>query len=113
MDEDTLAEFEKLLNARLAELVEDEAASRDSAGVVELDQTRMGRLSRMDALQQQAMAKASQGRKQLEIRRVRAALGRIRSGDYGYCLECDEDIPLPRLKFNPAAPLCVRCADRT
>lgn len=113
MDSDTLAEYELLLRKRLQELTDDEAASRESAGVVELDQTRMGRLSRMDAMQQQAMAKASQGRQQLEIRRIRAALGRIQSGDYGYCMECDEEIPFRRLQFNSAATLCVTCADRS
>jgi len=41
---------------------------------------------------------------------VAAALKRIESGDYGYCLNCDEEIAVKRLEIDPAAPLCLDCA---
>ena len=77
---------------------------------VELDQQRVGRLSRMDALQQQAMAKESGRRRQVELKRIAAALARIDEDDYGYCFRCGEDIPPARLNIDPACTLCVECA---
>ena len=82
----------------------------DAARPVELDQARVGRLTRMDALQAQAMAQESGRRRRLELRRIEAALARIDSGDYGYCFACDEPIPQSRLAIDPAATLCVGCA---
>lgn len=83
---------------------------KDSSSTVELDQTRTGRLSRMDALQGQAMAKAGHVRSQLELRRLEAALKRIESGDFGYCIDCEESISSARLNANPTVMLCVDCA---
>ena len=100
--------------ARLAEVRETLLATpdNDAAATVELDQTRVGRLSRMDALQGQAMAQASAGRREQALKRIEAALVRISDGSYGYCLNCDEPIALARLEADPAAPLCVACAER-
>ena len=86
---------------------------RDRAeATVELDQQRVGRLSRMDALQQQAMAKASGQRTKLELQRIAGALGRIETGDFGYCLQCGELIAPARLDVDPTAILCVSCATK-
>lgn len=86
------------------------AASRDSRKPVELDQSRVGRLSRMDALQDQAMALETERRREIEIRRIGAALDRVETGDYGYCLTCGEEIAPKRLEFDPATPVCIDCA---
>ena len=105
--------FRKLLETRRSELMDDDALGRAAAGTVELDQTRQGRLSRMDALQQQAMAAETQRRRALEIQRIGAALRRIAEGEYGYCLTCGEDMVLARLEFDPAATQCIACAERS
>ena len=81
-----------------------------SAATVELDQSRVGRLSRMDALQAQAMAQASGRRRDQALRDITAALARIDSGDYGLCESCEEPIAEKRLQFDPAARLCIACA---
>ena len=86
------------------------ATGDDSARVVELDQTSVGRLSRMDALQGQAMSKEQGRRRELELKKISAALRRIESGDYGDCLACDEPIAIRRLTLDPAATLCIDCA---
>lgn len=65
---------------------------RDSSKPVELDQTMVGRLSRMDAMQQQEMALASKRRRDQLLYQIEAGLKRIESGDYGYCIKCDEEI---------------------
>ncbi len=84
----------------------------DAAQIVELDQSRVGRLSRMDALQGQAMSQETQRRRQLGLQKIAAALRRIESDEYGYCLKCDEEIAIRRLEIDPAAPLCITCAEK-
>jgi len=77
---------------------------------VELDQSKVGRLSRMDALQGQAMALESERRRIAELKRIDAALKRLDGDDYGYCVRCDEEIGAARLEFDPAVTNCIRCA---
>lgn len=103
---------EKLL-ARRAELRQISDSARDSRKPVELDQSKVGRLSRMDAMQDQAMAQESERRRAGELQRIEAALERLKSGDYGYCLSCDEAIAPARLELDPAVATCVNCAGRS
>ena len=77
---------------------------------VELDQTRVGRLSRMDALQGQEMAKEKERRRQIELRRIEAALRRLDEGEYGYCITCGDEIATKRLEFDPSVSTCIDCA---
>ncbi|MDX1454602.1 MAG: TraR/DksA C4-type zinc finger protein [Gammaproteobacteria bacterium] len=86
-------------------------ARRTSADTVELDQTRTGRLTRMDALQGQAMARASSARATQRLQAIQRALERIERGDYGECRECGEEIALARLKVDPCALFCIGCAE--
>jgi RNA polymerase-binding transcription factor len=80
-----------------------------AAETVELDQSKVGRLSRIDALQQQAMAQASSGAHSRQLMRVHQALLKIEQGDYGYCEECGKDIPFARLQVQPESDFCVTC----
>ncbi len=82
----------------------------EAARPVELDQTRVGRLSRMDALQGQEMARAAERRRELEVLKIDAALARLEAGDYGWCVTCGEAIATERLKLDPAVPVCIDCA---
>lgn len=84
-------------------------ASRESRGAVTLDQQGVGRLSRMNAMQQQAMALEAERRRQIRLKRIEAALQRIDSGDFGYCAKCGEPIPESRLEIDPISPSCVNC----
>ena len=77
---------------------------------VELDQQAVGRLSRMDAMQQQSMEKAKQVRRIERIKLINAALKRLEDGDYGFCLKCDAHISNGRLKLDPTFSLCIDCA---
>lgn len=86
-------------------------ARSGGADTVELDQARTGRLSRMDALQLQAMAKAGEARAQLELQRIEAALKRIESGTFGDCVDCGKPIAQARLEANPTVIRCVACAE--
>lgn len=105
-------ELKKRIEAELAEterLMRDHAAN---SAPVELDQQSVGRVSRIDAIQVQAMAQAVVKRREARIGRLRAALARIEDGEFGYCLECGEDIAAGRLDVDPTFTHCVRCAGR-
>ena len=110
MNETETAQFRSLIRARLAALDAEDALGEAGQATVELDQQSVGRLSRMDALQNQAMAKANSTRRQAERTRLEAALQRMEDGDYGYCEDCGEDIAPKRLELDPAAPRCIDCA---
>jgi DnaK suppressor protein len=86
-------------------------SENESSKTVELDQSKVGRLSRMDALQGQAMTQETKHRHEEGLRNITSALSRIDSGDYGYCLRCDEHISTARLEVDPAASLCINCAN--
>jgi len=93
-----------------AELQALEATGEAAAETVELDQTKVGRLSRMDALQAQAMSKASNHRRAATLRAIETALQRLDRGDYGECRECGEFINPKRLEFDPTVLHCIECA---
>lgn len=102
---------QKLLKLR-TELQALAESGDESAAIVELDQAKVGRLSRMDAMQAQAMAKASSVRREQMLRKIDAALIRIDNDEYGYCKECDEPINPKRLEFDPTVVLCIDCASK-
>ncbi len=82
----------------------------EDSSTVELDQARTGRLSRMDAMQQQAMVKASIERAQYRVKLLQAALRRIKENRYGLCVTCEEPINPKRLEIDPAILYCIDCA---
>lgn len=110
MNKTQLTQLRQQIMARLADIEAENALGRDAQGVVTLDQQSVGRLSRMDALQNQAMAKAQQTRRDAERTRLDAALRRMDEGEYGWCDDCGDDIALARLQLDPAATRCVSCA---
>ena len=110
MDQKAIANFTKALEDRRAELTELRAVSAKGRDPVTLDQQSVGRVSRIDAMQQQAMAQAQERQRAQELVRIEQALDRIKEDEFGWCLDCGEEIPLKRLEINPAATHCVRCA---
>ena len=104
-------EIRTRLEARRAELEALDATANEATETVELDQARVGRLSRMDALQGQAMAQETLRRHQVELRRIDAALRRVEEGSYGECLACGEPIAPGRLAADPTAIHCLACAE--
>ncbi|PCJ76657.1 MAG: molecular chaperone DnaK [Rhodobacteraceae bacterium] len=103
--------YQTLLETRLTALQSQDETNADSRDTVILDQTSVGRLSRMDAMQQQAMAKATRQNRTTEISAIKNALLRLEEGEYGYCETCGEDIPAKRLELTPTAVRCVNCAN--
>lgn len=102
--------FRQILLERQAELKALNAHAASWRGPVTLDQQSVGRLSRMDAMQQQEMAQAEARRRSSDLARIEMALVRIAEDEYGWCAECGEPIAYKRLEIDPAAALCIGCA---
>ncbi len=93
------------LRKELQQLLEN---SSDGAQPVSLDEP-IGRLSRMDAMQQQSMIQANRRTTQTRLTRIESALRRHASNEYGLCVGCEEEIGYARLKAQPEAPFCIDC----
>lgn len=111
MTPEQLQHFHQELETIRQELLDTLDAGPDT-GPVALDQSRFGRLARMDALQGQAMAQEVRRRKEVRLQQVQSALARIASGTYGACIVCEEEIGQRRLESDPAFPRCLACASR-
>ncbi len=103
-------EVRAALQAELAELSDLQAVSAEARAPVELDQTTQGRLSRMDAMQAQAMALETQRRREVRRSRIEAALKRLDADEFGDCVVCGEEIGTKRLAVDLTTPTCVDCA---
>ncbi len=98
------------LTARRDELNKLSSISAEDRDAVELDQQSVGRLSRVDAMQRQAMAQAQERARATELVRLEQALRRLEDGEYGCCATCGEQIAAARLEVDPAAAVCIECA---
>ena len=86
-------------------------AGFDRGDVVDLDLP-IGRLSRVDAMQQQAMAQAERVRIERRLEQVVAALERVVEGEYGYCCLSGEPIGYARLRARPETPFSVESQEK-
>ncbi len=111
MNGEQLEQARQLLLRQKSELLLMEKDYRSMADTVELDQTRVGRLSRMDAMQSQQMALESARRRQNQILKIEGALRRIESGEYGDCFVCGEGIDERRLAADPTSTRCMGCVE--
>ncbi len=100
--------YKKLLSERYNELQENLKALEESAKPVDLNMP-IGRLSRMDEMQQQQMALNAKKQIQLNLELLEQAQKRLDQGDYGICLKCEEEISEKRLKAKPETAFCTDC----
>lgn len=105
-----MAAIQRKLLVLREELQAESASSESSRETVTLDQTSVGRLSRMDAMQGQAMAKAEEERRQRRLKLISAALMRIDNQEFGECIECGEWISAKRVEWDPLVLKCIDCA---
>ncbi|MGR3344595.1 MAG: TraR/DksA family transcriptional regulator [Paracoccaceae bacterium] len=112
MNKNQLDKYRERLNGMLRDVERQNARGQEGQRTVMLDQQSVGRLSRMDALQQQEMAKATQMRRDQLKTRIDSALARIDEEESGYCVQCGDEIAAPRLENDPAVPTCLSCASR-
>ena len=110
MSKTSLKTFQKRLEEMRQQILHISDVTEDDRKPVALDQSMVGRLSRMDALQGQAMQLETERRRSIELQRIDAALKRIGTGEFGFCLVCDEEIEAKRLLHDPSIPNCMVCA---
>jgi DnaK suppressor protein len=109
LSEAKLAELRSDLDVLARELRDGLDASAEGARPVELDQPAIGRVSRIDAIQQQKMLVANRQAQKSRLQQVQSALRRFDAEEYGECLGCGECVGYPRLKARPEAFLCIEC----
>ena len=111
-EELTEAQFSELLTLLLSrrEMLETQLSESSHAlRPIALDQTLLGRVSRMDAIQQQEVTASTHRLKSIALQKVTNALALFKIGNFGYCRECDNPIGYKRLKAQPESALCLRC----
>lgn len=113
MDTEQLEHFRRRLLELKAQLEAMAQSSAEDVQPVELDQARVGRLSRMDAMQGQAMAQETARRRERQLAAIEGAFRRMSGGEYGYCFSCGEEIDLRRLQADPSSTRCIGCADKS
>ena len=111
MNDKEIEQFRQQLLSLRSELQMMQETYKQTGDTVELDQTRVGRLSRMDAMQAQQMALESSRRRQHQLSKIEGALIRIESAEYGYCFVCGEEIVAQRLIADPTNTRCIECVE--
>lgn len=109
LDEDQLRELRTVLTELVTQIQSALEEAVRSAKPVKLDQQSVGRVSRIDAIQQQQMAAAGKRSMQLRLQQAKAALRAFDADEYGYCKRCEEPIGYPRLSARPETPFCLEC----
>lgn len=111
MTNDQLNKFKQKLLKLQQDLQELQQEFAQSGDIVKLDQSSVGRLSRMDAMQAQQMALEASRRREMNAEKIEGGLRRIESGHFGYCFYCEEAIDIKRLEADPTNTRCLKCAD--
>lgn len=112
MTDNDIAYYRELLDTLQTALEDTQEAADDAAKVVDLDQARFGRLSRMGDMQAQAISLAVNRQRDIQLQRIQGAYQRMERGIYGLCLGCQVPIDRQRLEIDPTAFHCVACAEK-
>lgn len=105
-----LEKYKNMLLSRQAELAAQNEMTTAEIAPVELDQQSVGRLSRMDAMQQKAMSEETRRRRMADLFRIKDALQRMNDDEFGYCQTCGEEIAKARLELDPSVAHCIHHA---
>ncbi len=84
---------------------------KETSKPIDLDQAKIGRLSRMDAMQGQEVALEASRRRKSQLLKADSTLCRIKVGEYGYCFLCNEAIDIRRLDFDPTVAYGIQYAE--
>lgn len=99
------------LETQLKKLEKSMRITDEALKPVELDQTAVGRLSRMDSMISQGMAQGLRDRELAKLHLLRDALGRLQAGTYGICSTCGGTVAFERLMVFPESTTCSKCSD--
>ena len=112
MDPDQIVTFRQILVSLRKELELLNDTSSETTDTVMLDQSKVGRLSRMDAMQAQQMAQETTRRRNLQLQKIDGALRRMETDEYGYCFKCGDEIGEVRLNIDPTSTRCMGCMEQ-
>ena len=104
-----IAEFREELEGQLAKLERSMTITNEALKTVELDQGAVGRLSRMDSLQNQGIAKGLRERESVRLALIQEALQRLDGGTFGVCTVCGATVRIERLFVFPESGTCAPC----
>lgn len=110
LSDNQIEELRGELERALVKLERSMRTTEEAMRPVELDQTAVGRLSRIDSLQNQGLTRNLQEREQAKLGQVVTAFERLEEGTYGVCTECGGEIPFERLMIFPETPTCAACS---
>ncbi len=110
LDEDQIKELTEDLLSLREQITRFLGLTVEGARPVDLDEP-IGRLTRMDAMQQQSLTRASRQGLEVKLRLVKAALESMKREEYGLCRRCGEPTGFRRLKVRPEAPFCITCQE--
>jgi len=111
LTEAQIAELRDELEGQLAKLERSMIVTDEALKTVELDQSAVGRLSRMDSLQNQGIAKGLRERETIKLALIQGAMRRLDAGTYGVCTACGADVAFERLFVFPESATCAPCGD--
>ncbi|MAS91795.1 MAG: molecular chaperone DnaK [Verrucomicrobiales bacterium] len=106
---DELIDLEEIISEEIDRIREESEKSKTEREAISPDVS-IGRLSRLDSMQMQEVAKEAERRREERIGKLELALDRLDEGTYGRCEGCGEDIEFERLKVTPEAVRCSACA---
>lgn len=101
--------YRKKLQKSLEDIQEYLGKTEESAEAVSPDKS-LGRLSRMEAMQDQQLILEARRRKKMQKVAVLSALQRIENGQFGTCVFCGKPIASERLEVAPESSTCVSCS---
>ena len=108
LTKEQINELHQMLLALKEEIARMLDISSEASKPVDLEEP-IGRISRMDAIHVQSIAKANREKLVLRSRQVDASLNDFRNNRYGICRMCNKPIGYQRLKARPESPFCLVC----
>jgi DnaK suppressor protein len=101
--------YKKYLEEALDEVEKYLESSEDAAAAVAPDKG-LGRLSRMEAMQDQQLVMEMRRRKKRQLVEIKLAISRLEMGNYGTCVFCGKEISPERLEVAPEVQTCMSCS---
>ena len=108
MDSKRRKHFEELIRDQLAQVEGEIDSLKELTKPISPDNA-IGRLSRMEALNEKSVHESNLGKSKLRFSQLKKALERVAGDDFGLCLRCEEEISEKRLQILPESTICMDC----
>jgi DnaK suppressor protein len=101
-------ELIQIIKDRIEQTKTEVAELKELVKPIPLDAS-IGRISRMDAINNKSINESSLREKQNELKKLERAIENSESDNFGICLKCGNEIPFGRLEYMPYTTRCVNC----